>query len=235
MDTATATFRRLHQLHRQIHDLCAKAAAGPRRAAKRQQSIDARREEVDALHAQRKRYRVEADQSQVKLDAGEERLAKEQVRLNVAKDNKEYSAIQLEMKHIREANAKLEDITLDRLARSDQALEAIRALQQAIAEEEAEVAKLVQQSEDQRGQTEQVLAERRAELTELEQGLAGPMVTPYRRLVDSMGPDALASVRDMVCEGCFTGITSQSHNELVIGRDMVLCTSCGRILYSADD
>lgn len=235
MDAGIATFKRIHRLRQQIHELEETTSAGPRLVAARNKTIEANRRELESLDKQRLRYRMEGDQNQVKLDAGEERLSQERVRLNAAKDNKEYSATRLEMSRIEETNGKLEDVILDRLGRADEAATKVGALRGRIAEEEALLEQAKQQAEEDRRKVAGKLGSLQAELDTLEQGLAASMRGAYRRLVAAMGVDAMAPVRDKVCGGCYTGITEQGYSELLIGRDMVLCKSCGRILYIDED
>ena len=197
--------------------------------------MNAHHRDVESLTAEQRRYRMDSDRNQVKLDAGEGRLAEEQVRLNAARDNKEYSAIRLEMARVEGANSELEDLILDRLGRADEAKTKIEALRKRIAEEEVLLEQAKRKAEDDRRKVEGELQALQGELEGLEQGLPITTRDAYRRLVDAMGVDALAPVRDKVCGGCFTGITPQSHNELLIGRDMVLCKSCGRILYRSEE
>jgi len=231
MSAGSALFQRIHELHQQIHDLQVKVATGPRLMAGLRAAIQAHLTDIEAMAAERKQLRMEADRNQVKLDGGEERLTKEQLRLNMAKDNKEYSATRREMSHIEQANSELEDTILDRLARADQIQKKIEAKRLLIAGEEAELQQLAAQAEIDRDRDQRYLDLRQAELAEVEERLDSATRDAYQRRVDAMGREALAPVRDMVCGGCFTGITAQSQNELTISREMVLCKSCGRILY----
>ena len=235
MSTGAVTFRRIHELHQQIGELDQKIGAGSRAAARHRQAIEEHQAQLVSLHTEQQRSRMTADQNQVKLDAGEQHLAKEQLRLNVAKDNKEYSAIRLEMSRIRQANSKLEDLVLASLTKADEAQQKMAQHRRGIAGEEAELEASARESEAGRLETEGAMGKLKAELADLEQRLPGSMLAAYRRHVAGMGQDALAAVRDQVCEGCYTGVTAQSMNELALGRDMVLCNSCGRILYTGDE
>jgi predicted nucleic acid-binding Zn-ribbon protein len=52
----------------------------------------------------------------------------------------------------------------------------------------------------------------------------------YQRVVNVMGPDALAVVQDRSCSACCTEITAQMYNDLQ-QEHFVACKTCGRILY----
>jgi predicted nucleic acid-binding Zn-ribbon protein len=44
------------------------------------------------------------------------------------------------------------------------------------------------------------------------------------------GADAMAAVENRTCTACYTEITAQNYHELILGQ-LVVCKSCGRILY----
>ena len=48
------------------------------------------------------------------------------------------------------------------------------------------------------------------------------------------GPEALAAVKDRVCQGCNTGVSQQRLLEVQAGQ-YILCQNCGKILYPATE
>ena len=56
----------------------------------------------------------------------------------------------------------------------------------------------------------------------------------YQRVVNAKGEDAMAVVEGGSCGGCYQQLTTNMHNEINMGR-VVLCRSCGRVLYLAED
>ena len=55
----------------------------------------------------------------------------------------------------------------------------------------------------------------------------------YDTLVRAHGPDALAGVKNKSCQGCRTGLSQQRLNEL-LGTGVLICTTCGKMLYPAE-
>ena len=80
--------------------------------------------------------------------------------------------------------------------------------------------------------TEQ-LAQAQKQLQEVEATLPEDVRPQYQRQVALRGEDALAPVQGRTCVACYTDITAQNFNELLM-EQFVVCKSCGRILYLAD-
>ena len=74
------------------------------------------------------------------------------------------------------------------------------------------------------------LSEAEKNRTVCETTLPADIRDAYRRLVDRRGADALALVDNGTCTGCYTGITPQMQN-LMLLKELVVCKSCGRFLY----
>src|SRR5262249_16906597 len=73
-----------------------------------------------------------------------------------------------------------------------------------------------------------------AQLKEVEATLPDTIRKDYERLVAAKGEDALSRVKNNTCSACHSALTEQQRNDLLSGR-LVLCKSCGRIVYLADE
>ena len=62
--------------------------------------------------------------------------------------------------------------------------------------------------------------------------LTGESLATYRRVVGSLGADAMAPVENGVCTGCYVALRPQQRVQLN-GGTIVFCSSCGRLLYLA--
>jgi uncharacterized protein len=61
-----------------------------------------------------------------------------------------------------------------------------------------------------------------------------PTLRTYDRLRDTRGGQALAEVRQRICQGCRVSLTASSEQRLRRGEGIITCQSCGRILYPGD-
>ena len=80
--------------------------------------------------------------------------------------------------------------------------------------------------------TEQLNQTLRA-IQEVESALPVDVRPQYDRLVAARGEDAMAPVEHRTCMACYTEITAQSYNDLMLSQ-FVFCKSCGRVLYLPD-
>ena len=77
------------------------------------------------------------------------------------------------------------------------------------------------------------LAEVRAELEAVERELAGDVREKYERVVKHKGADGLAPLDGRSCGGCCQQVTSDMAAAVTLGR-VVVCRSCGRLLYGPE-
>jgi predicted nucleic acid-binding Zn-ribbon protein len=78
------------------------------------------------------------------------------------------------------------------------------------------------------------LARLLGELAALEETLPSDLKSDYDRIVGSRGEDGMAALEGECCGHCNQTINPQMLNELLMER-MVLCKSCGCILYLPED
>jgi uncharacterized protein len=76
------------------------------------------------------------------------------------------------------------------------------------------------------------LRETQAEREQLTQGLDPDLLFQYTRLFATKGGNAVVPVEHEFCMGCHMKNTSALVHRAKIGRDIVHCEQCGRILYS---
>ncbi len=88
----------------------------------------------------------------------------------------------------------------------------------------------LRQRKEQSGADEVDAARLEVELRNAEQQLPDNIRHAYKRSVESKGRDAMSAVEDESCGGCYQMLTPNQYNNLKLGR-MVLCGSCGRLLY----
>ena len=88
----------------------------------------------------------------------------------------------------------------------------------------------LRQRQEQGGAGEADVARLEVELRNAKQQLPNNIRQAYERSVESKGPGGMSAVEDESCGGCYQMLTLNQYNNLKLGR-MVLCGSCGRLLY----
>lgn len=232
MTTVLETLKELHELLCELADVRGQLQRAPLQLQGKQAEV-ARKEAAHAAAAEEaKRLKLTTHEREVTLKAGEQRVRDLKVKLNLAKTNKEYSAIADEIKNHESANGKLEEEILlmlteqeEKNRRVDEAKTALDAARNELGEFKKVIDYRVEKLSARVGLLE-------AKLAELENQLEAQPRADYRRLVKLKGEQALAACDAGTCQACHTELTPQSRNDLLLSR-VVFCKSCGAMLYPA--
>ena len=229
-NTGVSVLRTLHRIQRQLADLKERLDRGPRQIRATEANVKRQEESLAKTRAEAKALRVAADQKQLQLKTGEEKIKDHRRKLNAAATNREYQAL-------------LEQIAADEMTNSvltDEILEALEecdAFAKNIAEAEGALAAAQRKAEETRTEVTRQdpllqadKARLEAELREAESGLSGEILDLYRRIARQKGEDALAVVNDQCCGGCNQQVPLNLLSKIMIGQP-VACRTCGRLLY----
>jgi predicted nucleic acid-binding Zn-ribbon protein len=107
-------------------------------------------------------------------------------------------------------------------------------LERSLQEAKEEVAQFEKAARQRQAELAVMLEQAQKELQEVEAGLPPAMREQYERLAAYRNEDAMSAVVGRTCSACYTEITAQSHNNLLMGQ-FVLCKACGRILYLPEE
>ena len=171
-----------------------------------------------------------ADQKQLQLKSGEDKVKDLRRKLNAATSNREYQALLEQIAADEMANSVLADEILEAMEKAD-------AFQKNIAEAEAALAAAKQKAEEIRGEVAQQepllpadIARLEAELQQTEATLPDDVRESTAASCGSKGEDALAVVENQFCGGCNQQIPLNMLNQVMLGQP-VFCKTCGRMLY----
>jgi predicted nucleic acid-binding Zn-ribbon protein len=224
-------FREIRRLRRYAHELQEQIDRVPRQLKINQAKVtrqeDLRREGQEAV----KHLRVATHDKEVSLRTTHQQIAKHQQQLNKAESKKEYDALQAEIAQERAACQRLEDEILQAMAEAEERTARLPELEQNVKRAREEYARYEQTSGERLAGLRGQLDDAQRQLAEAEAQLPADALAQYTRIVNALGPDALAAVQNRTtCSACHTEITAQNYNDVLQGR-FVVCKSCGRILY----
>jgi predicted nucleic acid-binding Zn-ribbon protein len=235
MAITAESLQELHRLHQRAKALRDRLSSGPKMLAARQAALANRQAAVEAARKSLQDARVQVKKAEHSLQGHQTKIDDLKVKLNQAKKNDEYKAIQNQMAHEQAIMGKLEDEILE-------AYGAIETQAAALATLEAEVNTAAKDVATVRDEIEAHAAEQRNQLQELETAIIeAEDVIPvdhreqYRRVVKRHGADALAFLESEACSGCYVSVTAQMKNELINGVTLCFCKTCGRVLYLAEE
>jgi predicted nucleic acid-binding Zn-ribbon protein len=225
----------LQGIDARLHALRRRRDAIPRALAAADAQLAGDRSALEAFRAGQKHGRVEIDRRELDVKTLEGRIQKLEAQLNTAKTNKEYALLKKEIDSLRADKGVIDEEILQQMIAHEEHDKEGQALAAKAKEAEGAVAA-------ERRQCETVLAEIDREIAALasERAAAAAQVDPdllraYQRILDARPDGALVPVVDGVCQGCYMDITSQEINLLLIGRDVLTCKNCSRILYIDKD
>jgi len=231
MSGPAAILRELHRLRRHVKDLSEQIERLPRQL--KLQQIKAKTQEDLLKQAQEtiKKLKVAAHEKEVAMKAKQADIAKREKQRNEAVANKkEYDALTAEIDAAKAACQQLEDEVFANFEETDKKSAQLPELEKALKQAQYEVANFDKVSQERAGVLRGQLEQSSALLKEVEPTLPAEVLQVYLRQVQSRGEDALAAAQNKTCQACYTSLTSQMHNEMLQGM-LVLCKSCGRILY----
>ncbi|MBN1395307.1 MAG: phospholipase [Pirellulales bacterium] len=229
-NVSVSVLRTLHRIHRQLADLKGRLERGPRQVSAAEANSKRQEELLEKTRAESKKLRMAADNKQLQLKSGEEKIKNLRLKLNAASSNREYQALLDQIAVDEMTNSVLTDEILEALEQSD-------AFEKNIAAAEAALAAAKQKAEKVRGeiaeQAPRLLADverLEAELRTTESELPGDVRDLYQRVVRQRGEDALAAVDNQCCGGCNQQVPLNLYTKIMLGQP-VSCKTCGRLLY----
>lgn len=184
---------------------------------------------ADALAAEQTRLKQAShlvEDTSIRLRSQEKRLYDGSI-----KNAKELGAVQEEVDHLKQRFKEQEDATIDLMLSVEASEDVSRQEQAALeaAEKTSEQYKLgLMEERDKLMQQAKVLQVKRQRST-TELPVADLQL--YERLAKAKGGTAVSGVRDGVCSGCHTAISTNVIRLARTSTDLVLCPHCGRILY----
>jgi len=205
-------------------------------------TLDARRGDRSTLDAASKaleEQRTRLRDLQLKQRAQDGELASLQSRLHEIEGQlyggsvtnpRDLEGLQREQGTLKERIAKMEEALLALMQSLEEAQAALTKAEAAAPGLEVswrdEQQKVVQEAERLRGHMRSLVVKRAA----LAQALAPQEVSLYARLRATRGGAAVAVVERAVCGGCRVSLPTHMVQRARLGREMVFCPSCGRIL-----
>lgn len=232
-ETAEA-LRSLHRLHQQATELRERLARGPRQIKSKELNLKHVETELEAAKEKHKRAQLTLSEKELNLKERENRILDVKAKLNSCSSNREYTTFVEQIAADEQANSVLSDEILELFDRVAGEKDAVDAAAQIVKDVTAQLEETKKKVATAQTGLETELASAEAGLADAEKALPGDMKQDYDRVVAKHGEEALATIEDEVCNGCFQKITPQMLNELMLGK-LMFCKSCGRLIYLAEN
>jgi predicted nucleic acid-binding Zn-ribbon protein len=234
MAGAIAILRELHRIRRHIANLQEEINRVPLRIKGQQTRLARQEEELKAVQDALKHIKVGVLQNEGALKQTHQQIAKFEGQIDLIQSKKENDALQHEIAHARKQCGELEDAILADMGKAEEEGARIPVLENALKAGRDELARYETTSKERVTAWSEELKRTQVQLKEVEDTLPGDIRPQYERLVAAKGEDALSLAKKNTCSACHSALTEQQRNDLMAGR-LVLCKTCGRIVYLADE
>lgn len=226
--------RGLHRILRQQTDLNERIRRGPNRVTVARQSEAAFQQKLDETTTLLKQTRIAADRKQKQLQEREAHIVDLQSKRNACESNREYQLLTDQIAADEQANAVQSDEILELLEKVDQIEVDVQQFQANLEKGQAETKRVQDKVQAELDVLNRDLEAVNSELVTEEAKLPVDVRAAYRRMVESVGEDALAVVSENSCGHCFTNLTTQVISDLMMQK-ATFCKSCGSLLYLSEN
>jgi predicted nucleic acid-binding Zn-ribbon protein len=188
----------------------------------------------EQVKQQNRDFEMQRKKLELEVKTRQDSIGKYKTQQFQTRKNEEFQALGHEIERLEREITQIEDKELDLMEESERAQAQIQQ-----AEQELKATKIqFDQQLGALGQKEQILdgriRETESEREKLAAAIDSDLLFQYRRLFASKGGDAVVAVEHGVCTGCHMKNTTTTVYRAKMGREIVHCEQCGRILYSAN-
>ncbi|MCP4192856.1 MAG: phospholipase [Planctomycetaceae bacterium] len=234
MSVSATALRELHRILRQLSDLRSRLAGGPRQVRIGEVNVEQLEAGVTAAKETVTKTRMSADRKELQLKEREGRITDVKTKLNSCSSNREYQAFVEQIAADEQANSVLSDEILELFDKVSEHQEKVTKATSALEKGQNELNAIRNRVDSERESLEMDLARLTKELDAAEAQLPSDLKLDYQRIVKKRGAEGLAPLDGQCCGGCFTTITTQTLNELMLTH-AVFCKSCGCLMYLPED
>lgn len=224
------SLKSLHDWHLELKSVNEQLDKGPKQLAFRKRKIKEQEQVIEAHQARLKELKLAVDRKNLDLKTLEKKLEDLQVKLNQASSNVEFDTFKSQIAADNVAKSVLEDEILEAFDGVENFEAEAPALDQKLQELLKEADDFAKKWEAEQATLTKQSADVQTHMKELEKGFKAEVAEQYRRVVKQQGAEAMASVEDGTCSGCYMGVTAQENIRLKSG-EILFCKHCGALLY----
>jgi uncharacterized protein len=182
-----------------------------------------------------KARQVEVERKKLELDVGtrNESIARLKTQQYQTRKNDEFQAMGHEIERYENEISKLEDQELELMEQGDKLKIEVAAVEKTAATAKESISRQIKDLDEKSKALEVRLQELSKERSDLAGKIDEDLLNLFDRLFASKGDSALVALEHEVCTGCHMKVTPTTAMQVKVGREIVRCENCGRILYEA--
>lgn len=221
----------LQEKDRLIDQLGGQILTGPKRIETIETKLRSAEAGVESHKARIQDLKKSQRMYEAEIEDGIAHIRRSRGRLMTIKNNREYRALVREIEETEKENSSKEDKVLS-------CLEELENLAQELKDEEKAIVGLRETAESEKKAIEEELAERKKELSlvnegkqELLRAIDRNLLGQYNRIKARSRGVAIAVVNNATCSACHMNIPPQMYNELQRQDSLQHCPHCQRLIY----
>ncbi|MEI8344849.1 MAG: C4-type zinc ribbon domain-containing protein [Candidatus Omnitrophota bacterium] len=196
-----------------------------------EQAFEKKKTSLKAAEDEQKTLQLALKQKEGDLQVQDEKVKKLQSQLYQLKSNKEYAAMQLEIKGTKADSSLLEEDILKKMDAVEEAKKKILREKELIATEEKSLKNELEALKKKAQELTDSIAALQSQRAAYIPNISPKLLSQYERLLKGREGMALAPVVNGACTGCNLGLPPQTVNEVQLQGKWITCESCARILY----
>ena len=220
--------RKIHRVQQELAQIAPERENLRALTSSTQTQLDAAKTRVKQIESERKQLELDVDAKKTQIA----RYANQQLE---TRKNEEYKALAHEIETCKGDIHKIEDREITLMEQSEVAQKEVVRANEAANEAkklaESQIAELGQREENFKKELADLLQGR----TELASAVDESTRSRYERLLKSKGGSAVVGIEHGVCGGCHMKLQQQLIVTCQPQKEIVTCSSCGRILYFTRD
>jgi predicted nucleic acid-binding Zn-ribbon protein len=240
-DSVLEKLRLLQDADLEVRRMEQSKAAHDRALRVRSEQIAKHKQTIEALKVRHRQARMAVDKKELEVRQKRGEIEKLRQQQTLVRDNRQFAALQNEMRFAELSISKYEDEILTDMGDMEAIDADTKKAHDELAKLEKDLDAARKDTDAKKGGIDAEITEKRRRRDEIAAGLPPRIVDLFSRIADRLDGEALAPVvRDdedpdegiYICGGCHMGVTQNTY-VLLAGRNENLCTcpNCTRILY----
>jgi predicted nucleic acid-binding Zn-ribbon protein len=235
MDDRLRLLLELQEIDREVLSIKASLSRLPDEAKRRTAALQEKKDKLAKSEHTHRTLLLDSKELEGEVNALNSQIMRSQEKMFELRNQREYQAMKSQIASLKADLKHNEDLTLDIMQQVETIKTSVEKLREEIVEEERAIASLVAQADQDKDAAKGRMLELKDERDKLLRRVEPSDYDIYRRLMRPPDFVAVSTVTEFnLCSACNVQIEHQTLNRLYIGREMVFCSNCARILFLKD-
>ncbi len=222
---------RLQELDNRVTELTREISELPKHIAEIEKKLESHQRKLEADRAALTANQKDRKKMETEIQTQEQKISKLRGQMLEAKTNEQYRAFQNEIEFCEKEIHRSEDRILELMGESEPLDKNVKAAETALKQEKAQVEGEKQQAVARTAEDKKVLDQLNQERGQLVSQIHPNVYRQYERIRKGRRGIAVAEAIDGRCSACHMAMRLQFFQDLKRGNEVLMCESCGRILY----